>query len=287
MLKKIILGIILGLATGCSDQGPVSPTPETSNSAAKLTISQYEVAGRREVLEDLRVLFGLEPLGPIPYPANNPPVTERIALGRLLFFDPILGGEKDVSCGTCHHPDFAFADGRQFGAGSSGVGLGPDRQVSASAITGDPIDLEPRNPPTVFNVAFNADETGHPSATGFQLLDGRFRGLEEQATGPIRVRVEMRGDAYPEEVALDSLIARLRGIPAYVDLFTQAFPEEAALQDGATIIDSSTFARALAAYDRELVTRNSPYDQYVSGDEYALSPLQRKGLKLFFTKKLS
>lgn len=281
-MKTVLLPAFAVLALyGCDGRDPISSPAEP---AAKLTVSGQRAAGLREAPVDLRARFGLEPLGPIPYPPDNPPVAERIALGRLLFFDPILGGEKDVSCGTCHHPDFAFADGRQFGAGTSGEGLGPGRLVSHSALSGQIVALEPRNTPTVLNTAYNADESGLPSAFGFQFLDGRSLGLEEQATLPIASREEMRGDAYNEEDALDSLVLRLRGLPEYVRLFAEAFPADAAQRPGAAVIDSSTFARALAAYQRELVTRDSPYDRYLEGDTRALSQLQLEGLELFFTK---
>ena len=158
---------------------------------------QYLNSPARLAQGDLRSRFDLQTLGAIPYPPDNPARPERIELGRLLFFDPILSGEKDVACGTCHHPDFAFADRRQFGAGASGVGLGPSRLLSRSSVTGDAINLEPRNTPTVFNVGFNGDETGVPSHLGIQFLDGRVNGLEKQALKPITSRVEMRGDAIP------------------------------------------------------------------------------------------
>jgi cytochrome c peroxidase len=245
-------------------------------------------------VEDLRVRFNLQTLGPIPYPPDNPPRQERIALGRMLFFDPILGGERDVACGTCHHPAFAFADSRQFGAGTSGEGLGPSRLVSNSAIAPfAEVALEPRNSPTVFNTAFNADEFGLPTHQGFQFLDGRVKSLEVQATKPITSRVEMRGDAYGSDdalataVALDSVLERLRLIQEYVARFEVAFPiEQAEVIAGtrANILDSSTYARALASYERELVTRNSAYDRYVLGDDQALNADQKKGLELFFTK---
>lgn len=247
-------------------------------------------------VDDLRTRFGLQTLGPIPYPPDNPPRAERIALGRMLFFDPILAGERDVSCGTCHHPAFAFGDGRQFGAGASGVGLGPARLVSNSAVAPfAEIALEPRNTPTVFNTAFNGDETGQPTHAGLQFWDGRVKSLEVQATRPITSRVEMRGDAYPGDdaaaaaVALDSVLERLRAIPGYVGRFEVAFPVEQAEVLGGTrphIIDSSTYARAIAAYERELVTRNSPYDRFVRGDDDALTTDQKKGLELFFTRAL-
>lgn len=315
-----VVGSMLLVIAGCGD-GDKSPVgPEGS----------------------LRMRFDLQTLGPTPYPADNPPFLERIALGRLLFFDPILSGEMDTSCGTCHHPDFAFADGRQFGAGASGSGLGPERVVSHSALSGEPVELEPRNVPTVFNAAFNADETGQPSSRGFQFLDGRVRGLEEQAWRPLSSRAEMRGDAFlfsdpavfanpscsapchtrygsgqgrgaaPEQTTAaqagidfvkeheailahvrfttysnttaDSVLRRLRSLPEYAELFREAFPEEAIQVEGAALIDSSTYVRAVAAYVRELVTRDSAYDRYVLGDDHALNAVQKKGLELFFTK---
>jgi cytochrome c peroxidase len=257
------LGLLLVLA-GCRDgpAGPPGPSPD----------------------DELRQRFGLVALGEIPYPPDNPQLADRIALGRLLFFDPILSGEKDVACGACHHPSFAFADGRQFSAGVSGVGLGPNRVVSVSAITGLPIELEPRNSNTVLNAAFNADEGGLPSHLGFQFWDGRVRGLEEQARGPIASRVEMAGDAYPAEVARDSVVARLRGVAEYVLLFREAFPTEAALLAGAEVISMDTYGRAVAAYERELVTRNSPFDRYARGENGALTQDQKRGLEVFFTK---
>ncbi|NKB67464.1 MAG: hypothetical protein GKR89_10415 [Candidatus Latescibacteria bacterium] len=63
-----------------------------------------------------------------------------------------------------------------------------------------------------------------------------------------------------------------------------AFPQEADQRAGAAVIDSSTYGRAIAAYERELVTRNSPYDRFVEGDDQALTPFQKRGLVLFFTK---
>ena len=107
--------------------------------------------------EALRERFHLQALGATPYPSNNPPLPARTVLGRLLFYDPILSGEMDVACGTCHHPNFAFSDQRQFAAGTSGVGLGPERTLSNSIYSGKPIELVPRSTPTVLNAALNFD----------------------------------------------------------------------------------------------------------------------------------
>lgn len=262
-LGRLLLGLPLLLgASGCGD-GPAGPLPGGSD-------------------DDLRRRFDLRALGEIPYPPGDSPSAARVALGRLLFFDPILGGEMDVSCATCHHPGFAFADGRRLSAGAGAVGLGPGRTPAASRITGLPIGLEARNSPTVLNAAFNADEAGVPTHVGFQFWDGRVRGLEEQARAPIASRVEMAGDAYPAEVARDSVVARLRGIAEYVRLFAEAFPAEAQLLAGPDLISMDTYGRAVAAYERELVTRNSPFDRYARGADDALTAEQKRGLELFF-----
>lgn len=237
--------------------------------------------------ETLRQRFDLATLGSIPYPEDNPPVQERIELGRLLFYDPILGGERDVSCGTCHHPDFAFGDARQFGAGVSGTDLGPARRLSSSSVTGESIHLEPRNSQTILNTAFNFAPGGErPSSDGLMFWDGRVTSLEVQATKPIESRVEMKGDKYSSEAAFDSVLNRLRAVPEYVDLFETAFPDAAAAAPDdrpEAVIDSSTYARAIAAFERELVGKNSAFDRYVRGDDDALTELQKQGLEIFFT----
>ena len=272
-LLPVVLGVMLLGVVGCSEND--------DNNVVTSPISARE-------------RFDLQPLGPIPYPANNPPMQERISLGRFLFYDPLLGGERDASCATCHHPEFAFGDLRQFPVGVAGtMGLGPDRIRGNSSYSNEPVGFTPRNSPTVFNTAFNADETGEPTHNGFFFWDGRVKSLEVQATKPITSRVEMRGDAYPgtdaeaADNALDSVLARLRDVPEYIERFAVAFPEENEEwlhNQREHVIDSSTYGRAMAAFERELVTRNSRYDHYVAGDDNALTSAELRGLELFFTK---
>ena len=84
----------------------------------------------------------------------------------------------------------------------------------------------------------------------------------------------MRGDAYPEEVAVDSVVARLRTIPGYVSLFREVYGQ-------GTSMDAAQVAEAIAAFERTLVTRNSPFDRFLAGDEDALTVQQRRGLEEF------
>src|SRR4026209_939445 len=75
---------------------------------------------------------------------GNEVTAERVALGRLLYFDPVLSGGNDVSCSPSHHPDRGLADGRGLSMGKGGKGLGPDREGGTSIR---------RGAPTVWNAA--------------------------------------------------------------------------------------------------------------------------------------
>lgn len=228
--------------------------------------------------EGLAERLDLRELPAMPHPDDNPPDPAKRELGRLLFFDPVLSGTKDVACGTCHHPDFGMADGRDLPAGPTGRGLGPERTLRDSAIP-----PEARNAPTMINVGLN-QFAAQVTAEGFMFWDGRARSLERLAVQPLRERSEMRGDAYPVPVAVDSAMERLRAIPGYVERFRDAFPDRAARADSGEIesaVDSVAYARAVAQFARSLTGGDSPYDRFVAGDSDALDDAQKIGLHLF------
>ncbi|WJW76035.1 cytochrome-c peroxidase [Thiohalobacter sp. IOR34] len=114
-----------------------------------------------------------------------------------------------------------------------------------------------RSAPTVWNSAFN----------GSQFWDGRAPSLEEQAKGPVLADVEMDMGKH------DHVVARIKSIPGYQAEFEKAF--------GPGEIDIDKFAKAVAAYERTLITPNSPYDRYVKGDRKALTRQQVRGMDLF------
>src|SRR5262245_60622488 len=91
-------------------------------------------------------------------PSDNPTTDEKVALGRLLFWDPVLSGTKDVACATCHHPNFGYTDGRDLPIGVTGVGLGRERRFAEEGA----VPFVKRNSPSVVNAAFNGmDKLGH------------------------------------------------------------------------------------------------------------------------------
>ncbi len=115
-----------------------------------------------------------------------------------------------------------------------------------------------RSAPTVWNAAFNSS----------QFWDGRAKSLEEQALGPITNPIEM--GLKDHAVA----IKRIRAIKGYTPMFNKAF-------GGKNAVTVDNLARAIAAYERTLITPNSPYDRYVKGDKSAMTAKQVKGMKIF------
>ena len=116
-----------------------------------------------------------------------------------------------------------------------------------------------RHSPTIIN-------SGYFEA---QFWDGRAKSLEEQALGPIGSQVEMKQD-------LGELVKELEAIPGYVRLFKKVFPKEG--------IKEATIAKAIATYERSVVSKNAPYDKYFAGDKTAMSASALNGMKLFFGK---
>lgn len=181
-----------------------------------------------------------QPLVPLPQtvpaPKDNPTTSEKVALGKQLFFDLRLFGDNTMRCATCYLPEKAFGDGLPRAKGRDGKILA-------------------RNTPSLLNVGFYS--------TFF--WDGRAKSLEEQALMPIQAPDEMNQD-------LDALEEELNAVPGYVEQFRKVF---------GTGVTRDGVAWALAAFERTLVTKSSPYDRYLAGDQDALSVEAKRGLALF------
>jgi len=205
-------------------------------------------------------------------PAANPSTPEKVALGRLLFWDPVLSGPKDVACGTCHHPEFGYAENRDLSIGVTGAGLGHRRRFAA----GSSIPLVKRNSQTILNVAFvGSDEQGnYDPATAPMFWDVRAKGLEAQALEPLKALEEMRGRTYAEDKAVETVVARLNEVPEYRRLFAQAF-------GGTRPVTPANLGNALAAFQRSIVANNAPFDRYMRGDRAAMNASQLAGMRRF------
>ncbi len=176
-----------------------------------------------------------------PYPLDNPPTPGKIMLGKKLFFDTRLSADGTLSCASCHE----ISDAR---GGSDGLraSIGINGQQGT------------RNAPTVLNAAFQR----------VLFWDGRAASLEEQAKGPLVNPIEM---GMP---SLDHVVEKVRSIAEYRSAFASVFPEQAP-------ITIDTIAKAIAAYERTLITPDSPYDRFLGGDTSALTEKQIRGMALF------
>ncbi|GAB2792581.1 cytochrome-c peroxidase [Rhabdobacter roseus] len=225
----------------------------------------------KKPIETLAVLGALPQY--VTDPPDNPSSPFKVTLGRLLFYDPILSGNRDVACATCHQPEFNYAEFLETSIGVNGLGSGSKRRFKVP----NDIPFVKRNSQSILNAAFNGIQnqgTYRPELAPM-FWDLRAKGLEAQALLPIRTLEEMRGHGYAEETILDEVLARIRSIAEYEMLFTEAFAGEP------KPINATNVAKALAAYERTLVANNSRFDQYLRGDSAALSTSEKEGLQLF------
>lgn len=186
---------------------------------------------------------------PLPkVPQSNPMSSAKVDLGRHLFYDVRLSYNESQSCGSCHEQDRAFTDARAQGLGSTG-------------------ELHPRGPMALVNVAYAGSlNWGNPLV----------RDLESQALGPLfgesPVELGMAGHE-------DELVERLSTDDYYSGAFETAFGP-----DGTVSIE--TITKALASFQRTLLSYRSPYDRYAEGETEALTPAARRGLDLFLSERL-
>lgn len=182
-----------------------------------------------------------------PLPAQMPGAEkdspEKVALGKKLFFEKKLSQNQTQSCNTCHSVD------RRLG--------GVDNEPTSPGAFGK---RGGRNSPTVLNAGFHLA----------QFWDGRAATLEDQAKGPILNPIEM---AMPDQA---TVLARLNSDKKYVRDFKKAFPGEA------QPVTYDNLAKAIAAFERTLVTQDR-FDDFLKGDDSALSARELRGLNTFIT----
>ena len=208
----------------------------------------------------------------IKHPEDNPTSPQKVQLGKFLFFDPILSGNRDVACATCHHPSTGFAENLELSIGVNGHGFGLKRRFQQP----NDIPFVKRNSPTIINTAFNGIDflNKYDPNSAPMFWDSRAQSLEEQALEPLKALEEMRGHTYSEGEIIPEVLRRLTRIPTYRQLFKEAFGEENAIR-------SENLARALASYERTLLTNNSRFDQYMRGDSSAISLSEKAGFRQF------
>ena len=234
----------------------------------------------------------------------------RVELGRLLFFDKVLSGNRNITCATCHHPALATTDGVALGFGEGPTGVGPERRAGPTKATGVHQRV-PRNTAALFNVGareftrllhdgrVETDpegywEGGFVSPARWRLPKGLANVLAVQAMFPVVSPIEMAGQEGENPIAdavarnhlagpggaWEQLGERLQGIDEYVELFEGAFPDEVAARADVSYILA---ANAIAAFEASAFRADrSPFDRYLRGDHDALGPEAARGMSLFY-----
>lgn len=184
-------------------------------------------------------------------PADNPMSKAKVELGRYLFYDKRLSVNGQASCGTCHIQSLAFSDGKTHAVGTTG-------------------EAHPKNTPSLANLVYSPT---------FNWANPAVVSLETQLLTPLF-------GEHPVELGLtDTHFAKVQEAFAqderYRTMFAQAF--------GRTFNAPSDFriddiARAIASFERSLVSVNSKYDQYLAG-KATLSDSEKRGMALFFGEK--
>ncbi len=183
-------------------------------------------------------------------PADNPMTAAKVELGRYLFYDVRMSVNGKAACATCHKQNLAFTDGRTVGVGTTG-------------------QLHSRSAMSLVNIAYSG---------ALNWNNPKMNRLEDQAMGP------MYG-AHPVELGLeegDKFLPVLQADPRYKTLFENAFP------DDPNRFTVRNVTRALASFERSIISARSSYDRYHFGaDDSAVSNSAKRGETLFFNQHLS
>ncbi|MCZ4351379.1 cytochrome-c peroxidase [Roseovarius aestuarii] len=227
-----------------------------------------------------------------------------VLLGHDLFFDPILSGNRNISCATCHHPALGSGDGMSLSLGEGGIGLGPDRVVDPDNV---PLARIARNAPPLYNLGATEFTTlfydgrvdvDNAAPFGIRMPDPFYLDrpvpspLAAQAMLPITSHDEMAGQPGENPVsdalkagrihgpdgAWQLLVNRLEAIPEYRRRFDWIIGT-------GTPIHITDVGSAIAAYiSYDFRTTDSPFDDFLRGEDSALSNQEMRGLSLFYGK---
>jgi len=280
---KLFAGLLFGLLlAGCQadesfDGGLDSELLEAINAAGYGSADQYALPESTDY-------------DAIPQDPNNPLTAEKIALGKLLFHETALGtdGRKaemagTYSCASCHHAAGGFQAGRWQGIGEGGVGFGDKgegRTRSASMLPSD-LDVQPLRSPTVLNSGYQK----------VMLWNGQFgatdqnEGTEAQWTAGTPKAVNALGFEGVETQAIAGLKVHRLQVNAtlldeygYRDLFDEAFDDVPESER----YNRTTAGLAIAAYERTVLANRAPFQDWLKGDNTAMSDAEKRGAMVFF-----
>jgi cytochrome c peroxidase len=291
MLGALAASLTLGGLFGCGEESSTAPEAPPA-----LELSKSE---KNALAAEVRALTAGRGITALARPAMVRQTLVR--LGSALAFDKILSGNRDISCMTCHLPSLATGDFRSLSIGQGATGLG------ATRVHPDGVFI-PRNAPPLFNLfalqplfwdgRIFQDEAGTFHTPAGEAITPAMQRVFELGTVsilplfPVVNREEMRAasgnelaaisDDHPEQV-WSALMQRLGKIPEYRRLFELAYPGQR--------FDQMTFAHASNAiggfFVDQMSFNNSPWDQFLAGNDKAMTEKQLLGAKNFMSARCS
>ncbi len=225
-------------------------------------------------------------------------------LGQLLFYDPILSGNRQIACATCHQPDLGTSDGLSLSFGDGGIGFGPGRYADPDNM---PEKRIPRNSPALFNVGARgftvmfhdgrleldpSQPSGIRTPLGEEMMTGFNSLLSAQTMFPVLSRDEMAGSYSENDVAKlvrqgiitgeggawDVLSHRVAALPEYADAFVDVYPHITGPDD----IAFTDISNAIAAFvAMEWRSDSAPFDAVLAGEATLEGPA-KAGMELFY-----
>ena len=282
--RQSLLVLVVGVfAVACNDDAGTRSI--TSTTDASLDAQVRQSIGN----------WGVVPI--LPVKAQDQALVD---LGRMLFFDRLLSGNRDVSCASCHSPLAHTGDDRSLAVGTGAIVNASSRQLGVSR------DFTPRNAPALFNAGLGAFYMfwdgriagfgpGFQTPLGLALPSNLSSLVAAQAMIPVTNRVEMRGDAGDRDVfgnlnelaqipdsqntaIWNAVMARVMAVAEYKQRFNAAFPGLPA-----TAFGFQHAANAIAAFETQAFSKtNSPFDRFLARDDNAMSADAKHGALLFF-----
>lgn len=237
LITAVLAALLPSVVLGQETDGASRPGTDATGGGRAIALPADTLPQR---LEWGRAENGFE--APPPIPADNPMTEQKVALGRKLFFDPILSEDGTVACASCHQPDHGFAS-----PDPKAIGIG-GREGK-------------RNAPSILNRAYG---------TAF-LWDGAATSLEQQALVPID---------HPDEFGsiAEAVLTRLRDHETYPQLFAEAFGDASVQGDTVSI---ERLSKAIACFERTLVYGNTKVDRFRAAEYNALTKEARQGMWIF------
>ncbi len=310
-----ILSLIAALALALAGCGGSAPAADTTVNPVVDPVPPADpppTAGPEAI--DVQLLALLDRANVVTPPAPPAQPQALVDLGRALFFDKVLSGNRNISCATCHHPAGASGDALSVSIGEGGTGTAAARQLaSGHLVARNAPPLFNRGLPNVRNMFWDSRvsragpgagilNTPEPALNGpnpaaAEIAAQLTTALAAQAIFPPTSAAEMRGEPGENDLAdaPDNLtvwrriMARLvgtrngteGGIAAYRSLFQQAYPQVVDFD----ALNIGHAARAIAAYeDQTYRALDAPLDDYVAGDLGALSDQAKRGGVIFYTR---